>query len=128
MPYLIAVAFRDGVVSTASFAPDSVRDPGLRPIMQKIRINENQEFTRQYPEAQLAELEVVSRSGERATERLSHPKGHRKNPLSDGEVEEKFYNLAQPVLTLQECQKALEALWGLEEIEDAGDVIALFVV
>ena len=128
LPYLIAVAFMDGVVTPASFVADRVRDPGLRPLMQKITIKENPDFTRQYPEAQVSQIEVVTRAGQHIVERARYPKGHRKNPLTDEELEDKFCSLAQAVLTPERCRRALEVLWKLEEVDDIGTVLDLFRV
>ena len=126
LPYLISVAFKDGAVIPSSFAPDRLRDPSLRPLMQKISIKENPDFTRQYPEAQVSQMEVVTKSGQRLVERASYPKGHRKNPLTDGELEAKFHSLAETVLTPQQCDRAQEVLWKLEEVHDIGPVLDLF--
>jgi len=128
LPYLISVAFRDGAVIPSSFAPDRIRDPGLRPLIHKISIKENPDFTRQYPQAQVSRMEVVTRSGQRIVEQASYPKGHRKNPLTDEELEDKFYSLAQAVLTPKQCQRALEVLWKLEDADDTGQVLDLFRV
>jgi 2-methylcitrate dehydratase len=38
LPYLLAVTLMDGDISLASFAVDRVRDPKLRPLMQKITV------------------------------------------------------------------------------------------
>ena len=126
LPYLIAVAFRDGAITPASFTEECVRDPDLRPLMRRVAIRENPEFTRQYPEAQLARIEVVTRSGGRLVQQASYPKGHPKNPLTDGELEQKFQGLSQDVLTPGQGREALKTLWKLEEVGDIGEVLDLF--
>ena len=98
LPYLIAVALRDGAVTPDSFAMERVLDPDLRPLMRKVNVSENPEFTRQHPPAQMARLEVVTKSGARFSEECSYPKGHCENPLTDEELEKKFHGLAQVVL------------------------------
>jgi 2-methylcitrate dehydratase len=128
IPYVVAVAFSDGAVTPSSFIPDRVRDPALRPLMQRVNIKEAQELTQQFPEAQASRMEVVTKSGERFVEQVSHPKGHRQNPLTDGELEDKFCSLAGAVLTLDQCRRALDMLWDLERVEDIGPVLDLLQV
>lgn len=126
LPYVVSMAFRDGALTPASFTQERIRDPGLRPFMQKISVKENPEFTRQYPEAQVAQVELVTRSGQRIVERASYPKGHWKNPLTDAELEVKFHSLAQTVLKPEQSRQALEVLGKLEEVDDIASVLELF--
>jgi 2-methylcitrate dehydratase len=128
LAYLLAVALQDGAVTPASFTLERIRDANLRPLMNKISIRENVEFTRQYPEALRSEIEVITTSGERLVEQVSYPKGHRRNPMSDAEVADKFLGLCQAVLTPPQCQSALDTLWRLEEVQDIGEVLDLFQV
>jgi 2-methylcitrate dehydratase len=128
LAYLLAVALQDGSVTPATFTLERIRDPNLRPLMNKITIRENPEFTQQYPEALRSEIEVITTSGERRVEQVSYPKGHRHNPMSDNEVVDKFLGLCQEVLTPQQCQAALDTLWRLEKVQDIGEVIDLFQV
>ena len=128
LPYVISVAFKDGAINPSSFAPERIRDPGLRPIMQKVSVRENPEFTRQYPEAQVAKVELVTKSGECIVEQASYPKGHWKNPLSEAELEAKFHGLAQAVLKPQQSRQALEVLAKLEEMDDIAPLLELFQI
>ena len=125
LPYLISVALRDGPITPSSFTADRVGDPGLRSLMQKVSIVENQEFTRQYPEAQVSQIEVVTWSGRRMNESVCYPKGHRRNPLTDGELEDKFQNLAKTALTPKIRRRSLDVMWKLEEVENVGRLLDL---
>ena len=128
LPYLLAVALADGNITPSSFTLERIRDPKLRPLMNKITVSENPEFTRAHPEAMMSEIEVVTRSGERLVERATYPRGHRHNPMTDQEVEAKFLGLCQEVLTPRKSQVALDTLWRLEEVPDIGQVIDLFQI
>ncbi len=128
LPYVIAVALQDGAITASSFTPERIGDPGLRPLMQKVSVKEDPAFTRQYPEAQVAQVELVTKSGERVVERASYPKGHCKNPLSEAEIEAKFHSLAQTVLKPEQSRRAFEVLGKLEEVDDMAQVLELFQV
>ena len=123
---MISVAFRDGRVDTDSFTRDRVLDPALRPLMGKVHVGENAAFTARYPAEQPCRMEVVTRSGERFYAETSHPKGHPVNPLTDAELEDKFHGLASGVLAKEQRDRALDALWSLERVEEIGPLLSMF--
>ena len=53
----------------------------------------------------------------------SHPKGHRRNPLTDAEVEAKFHGLSEGALSPARCDETLAQIWSLDH---APDLDALF--
>ena len=128
LPYIVAAALVDGKIEPATFSEERVRDPHLHKLMQKVVVRENAEFTRQYPTLVPCRIEVVSRGGERRVANVNYPKGHAKNPMTDTEVEDKFRMLCSSVLPARQTAAILETLWALEEIDDVGQLLSLFVV
>jgi len=114
-PYLVAAAFLDGGVTPATFAPSRIQDPALRPLMKKLTVVEEPEFTRRYPADACTRVEVTTTDGRRVVAETSHPKGHRRNPLTDGEVERKFRGLASGALGAKGCDRVLAEVWSLEK-------------
>jgi 2-methylcitrate dehydratase len=114
IPYLVAAAFHDGGVTPATFAPARIQDPALRPLIAKLRVTEDPELTRRYPAESCTRIELTTTDGRRVTVETSHPKGHRRNPLTDLEVEGKFRNLAGAALGADGCDRALAEAWALE--------------
>jgi 2-methylcitrate dehydratase len=114
IPFLVAAAFQDGGVTPATFAPARVKDPALRPLIKKLTIVEDSEFTRRYPAEACTRIEVTTTDGRRLTAETSHPKGHVRNPLTDDEVERKFRGLAAGTLGAQGCDRVLAQAWSLE--------------
>jgi 2-methylcitrate dehydratase len=115
MPYLVAAAFQDGGVTPATFAPSRIQDPALRPLIKKLTVVEEPEFTRRYPAEACTRVEVTTTDGRRLEAQTTHPKGHRLNPLSDAEVEAKFRSLANAALGRERCDRVLAEAWGLEK-------------
>jgi 2-methylcitrate dehydratase len=114
IPYLVAAAIRDGAVTPATFTPSRIKDLALRPVIKKLTVVEEPEFTRRYPAESCTRVEVTTTDGRRVTAETSHPKGHHRNPLSDTEVEEKFKSLAVGALGAQRCDQVLAEVRGLE--------------
>jgi 2-methylcitrate dehydratase len=125
LPYMLAVALRDGRITPASFEPARYLDPGLRPLMNRIRVTAHAAFTERFPHELMSEIEVVTRSGQRLTERSRYPKGHARNPLTDTEVEGKFRDLAADVVGAAAADAALGALWRLEDAAHVAPVMEL---
>jgi len=123
LPYMLAVALRDGRITPASFEPQRYLDPSLRPLMNKIRVAESPEFTRRFPQELRSQIDVTTRSGQRFTERAEYPKGHARNPMTDADVETKFRDLAGDGLGAQRANAALQTLWRLDEAPRAGVVL-----
>jgi len=114
IPYLVAAAFQDGGVTPATFAPARIQDPALRPLIKKLTVVEEPEFTRRYPAESCTRIEVTATGGRRLVAETSHPKGHHRNPLTDGEVEAKFRGLAGGALGPEGCDRLLAQARGLE--------------
>lgn len=114
MPYLVAAALQDGAVTPATFAPSRIQDPALRPLIKKLTVVEEPEFTRRYPAESCTRIAVTTTDGRRLAAETSHPKGHYRNPLTDGEVEEKFRGLASGALGAEGCDRVLAEVWDLE--------------
>jgi 2-methylcitrate dehydratase len=114
LPYLVAAAFQDGEVTPATFAPSRIQDSALRPLIKKLKVVEEPEFTRRYPAESCTRIEVTTTDGRRVVAEKRHPKGHYRNPLTDGEVEGKFRGLASGALGAQGCDRVLAEVWDLE--------------
>ena len=126
LPYMLAVALVDGRITPASFEPKRYLDPSLRPLMNRIRVAENPELTRRFPGELPSQIDVTTRAGVRFTERAEYPKGHARNPMTDGDIESKFRGLADDVLGGAQAARALDALWRLDEAPGIGTIVDLF--
>src|SRR5581483_8605184 len=90
IPYLLAVALVDGEVGLRSFTPERIADPALRPLMSRITVAENKDFSRRFPAELLTRITITSTSGAKVTDEIAYPKGYARNPMSDAEIDMKF--------------------------------------
>ena len=125
LPYLLALALADGGVKPDSFSEARMRDPALRQLMQRIRISENPEFTREFPSKLMTRIEVTTRGGQRLVEMASYPRGHAKNPMSDADVESKFADLSRALFAPDRRDALLRALWDIDQASDIVKVMDL---
>ncbi len=126
LPYLLATALRDGAITTETFLPERYLDPAIRPLMARIAVRENPEFTGRFPNELVTRMELTTKSGRKLVEESGYPKGHAQNPMTDADVEGKFLSLAAPLLGEERCRTALDTLWRLEELKGMGEVFRLF--
>jgi 2-methylcitrate dehydratase len=96
--------------------------------MQRIKVSENKEFTRQFPGRLMTEIEVVTRSGQKLTASAQYPKGHAKNPMNDDDVNSKFAGLCGDALAPARRDALLKALWDVDRAADIGKVLELTVL
>ncbi len=123
LPYLVAAALQDGAVTPATFASSRIKDPALRPLMKKLTVVEEPDFTRRYPAESCTRIEVTTTDGRRVALETTHPKGHSRNPLTDSEVEAKFRGLASGALHAAGCDRVLAEV---RRLEHAATLDALF--
>ena len=128
IPYLVAVAFADGAVTPASFTPQRLHDPALRPLLEVMSITEDPAFTQSFPEQYRCRMEVLTTSGQRLEASTAYPPGHRHNPLSDTGVAEKFTRLASAVLSPVQCRQALDILWAIDSATNLQSVFEALVL
>ncbi len=128
LPYCVAVALTDGKVGLEQFSEKRIRDPKLRRLLRRVAVSENSEFTKAYPRANSNLVRIILRGGSSLEKKVSYPRGHAKNPMTDQEVEEKFIALATPLLSRPRIKRILDTLWRLEKISNIRKVLRLFTL
>ncbi|MDR7518830.1 MAG: MmgE/PrpD family protein [Armatimonadota bacterium] len=126
LPYLVAAALLDGEVTERQFTPDRIGRADIRALVARTEVVEDPALTAAYPAGIPTVVEVREAGGRVRTRRVDFPPGHRRNPLTDPQLDEKFLHLAGPVLGPQAMQ-ALEALRALERCEDLRTLTPLLV-
>lgn len=125
LPYLLAVALVDGFIDQDSCAPERVVDPGLRPLMNKIRIAENADFTAAFPTEINSRIALRLRGGRVLERHTAFPRGHVRNPVSDDDISTKFEQLAARLASADQevAAQLLERLWSFDEVADINVVM-----
>ena len=115
IPYLVAVALQDGVVTPDSFSLERIQDPALHSLISRMNVEEDPEYSERYPEQTNCRLEITTTSGQHLTAQAADPKGHPNNPMSDAEIEAELRSIAADLIPAKQCDRALDLLWALEE-------------
>ena len=114
LPYVIATALTHGSVRLAAFEPPRLTDPATRALMSRMEIGVDEKIDAAFPGSRAALVTIETKDGRR--ERVLQPtrKGDPELPLTDRELEEKFIELAAPVLGDAKARDLLQRLWALE--------------
>ncbi|MCC6547881.1 MmgE/PrpD family protein [Candidatus Sumerlaeota bacterium] len=123
LPYLVAVALRDGNVDERSFYRATYRDPKLLAFLKRIKVVEDAGFTAAYGDKFANHLAVTLSNGEQVEDESHYPLGHPKNAMTDAQIEDKFRLLAEGLLD-DKAQKAfIDACWKLDASSDLSAIL-----
>lgn len=128
-PYLIGAALIDGGINENTFTPDRFRDPAILAFIAKVHMAEDPAFSASFPRSYNCRFEVTTKSGDVVKIQQANPKGHPSNPMSDHEIEEKFFRQTDSALLPREQSRALlESLWKVEDQRDLGGLFPLMLL
>lgn len=116
--HALAVALARGSAGLADFTQESIADPELQALRERVVLIDDPGFA-----IEAAHVAVTLR-GRRALEcRVQTPRGAPSRPLSDAELELKLRALAAYGASGIAVQPLLDALWGLPQAADAATLM-----
>jgi len=123
IPYGVAVALTFGEVGVAHFDEPTLSDPRVRETLPKVRVTASDEADALWPEAMLTALTLRTDDGTETQAKVTYNKGHWKNPMSEAELEEKFWSLAGGVLPQANGEALLDAVRRLDTLDSVGPIV-----
>lgn len=115
LKFLVATALTHGSVRLAAFSPERLADRRTRELMQRIEAVIDPELDAAFPGRRAARVVLETVDGRRHEHYQPTRKGDPDAPLSDAELEEKYFELAAPVLGEGAARALLARLWTLEK-------------
>ncbi|ARP88418.1 MmgE/PrpD family protein [Bordetella genomosp. 9] len=117
LPYTVAYAMRHGSVRLAAFLPEALQDADTRALMRRVRLAEDTALTAGFPSMRAARVTIVTHDGARHEHFAPYRKGDPEAPLSDKELNDKFDELAAPVLGSERARQLRRSVWALESLD-----------
>ena len=121
--YCCSAAMLWGSVRMAAFAPDRLADQENREFMKRITLVTDPECQGNFPALRSAKVEIETTDGRLLKHYATTRRGDPDAPLSDSELEEKYRELAGPVLGDAEADSLLAAIWGVDRVDNARDLV-----
>lgn len=117
LQYTVAHALVHGSVRLNAFLPEHLNDPDVRALMRKIECVADPELSKGYPNQRAAQVELETVDGRSFAHFQPTRKGDPEMPLTDEELNDKFRELATPVIGEASARALLEQLWKLEALK-----------
>ena len=114
LPYMVGMAILKGRVDNSTYSSRNIHDPETLGFLKRIRVREDKEFTKAYPEHIANRVKLTLKGGGTVVEQVDIPKGHPRNPMSMEEIESKFTGLTRRFLGMSQREKVLDFVWNLE--------------
>ena len=114
VPFAVATRISHNSGGREAFQQDAVDDPETRALSAKVKVVEDDEFNRRYPERP-SRVEIVLRSGETLVGEVDNPRGDSDNPIPYGEVKEKFTSLTSDFFRGGSATQAIDLFMSLED-------------
>jgi 2-methylcitrate dehydratase PrpD len=113
LKYVVATGLTHGSVRLAAFEKQRIEDPATRALMKRIQVSLDPQLDAAFPSQRAARVAI--RAGGRREEHLQPTRvGDPDAPLSDHQLEEKYLELAAPVIGLERAKDELGRLWALK--------------
>jgi 2-methylcitrate dehydratase PrpD len=117
-PFTVATALIHGSVRLAAFTPERLADPAVQALMQRVDVVLDPQCDADFPHRRSAVVEMELKDGRRLRHYQPTRKGDPDAPLTDAELEDKFFELAAPVIGRPAATALLDRLWHLDSQKD----------
>ena len=122
LPYIVARAMLDGTITSASYAPEALRDPKAAALMKLITVREDASMTALVPKQSPNSVTATLADGRVITERVDDLPGFVVRPMQRADAEAKFERNDKAVLRPGQIQRISDAVRSLDR---EGTVVAL---
>jgi 2-methylcitrate dehydratase len=117
IPYVVACALARGQVKSGDLDESQLADPEIRRLLDVLTVDVDPECAAAWPEACMNRVTIRLSDGSQESRAVRYYRGHAENPMSDDELEEKFRDQAESVITQADAEALIKAIWGLDEAE-----------
>jgi 2-methylcitrate dehydratase PrpD len=115
--HAVAVAIVEGAAGEKQFSDRAVQDPAIVALR-----------TRVVPvidpavKPEQVEMSITLKDGRQLEKSIQHAIGSSEAPMTDHDLETKFTDLAEGILTSEQIPKLISLCWSVEELSNAGDL------
>jgi 2-methylcitrate dehydratase PrpD len=119
LPFPVAAALVRGQVGAAEVTGDALRDPDILRLAHEMILTEDAGYNARFPAERWAHVTFELADGTRLTSLPTEARGGEHNPLSEDELREKYWLLAEPVLGADRARRIEACVAQLADPESA---------
>jgi 2-methylcitrate dehydratase PrpD len=119
----VALAIKDKKVNLEQFNQETVEDPEIISLMQKIKLVCTPALFQEGDPGEPAIVEIKLKDGRTLTKKVHIQKGTRQNPAALEEILEKYRSCASTVLSKAKIEKSIDLVMNLEKVDNINKVI-----
>ena len=114
LPYVVATALVHGSTRLKAFTPERLGCRDTRDLMKRIALSVDPAIDGRFPNRRAADVTIDLRDGRSANYFQPDRKGDPELPLTDQDLEDKFCELADPVIGGNRARSLLADLWRID--------------
>ena len=123
--YVMAVTALRGKIDLASFEDEYLHSEQVRRLMARVKVSASTELDRHFPKYWPGRVTVKLADGREHSEEIIAPKGESENPMSRGDIEDKFLGLAVPVVGDEKARAVIEEVSSFDSRDSLAPLLAL---
>jgi 2-methylcitrate dehydratase PrpD len=112
--FAVAAAMVDGAAGLKQFHADRLRNEKIQSLMRRVKLIRREREKRRDRSGIDTEVTIALKSGMTHCGQVRIARGHPRLPFSRREIEDKFCQCAEAVLSRRQCHRFLKTFWELE--------------
>jgi aconitate decarboxylase len=118
LAYAVAVTLLDGATLAAQFAQSRIDADDVWGLIDRTTVLHDAQFDERYEDGYNTRLRITLNDGQHLEAFVEQPRGGPLQPLTNGEIVEKFRTLTAPIVDAERSERIEATVLGLEELED----------
>ena len=110
LPFPVAAALVHGKVGAAEISADGLRDSRVLQLSRAMQLSQHPAYDARFPAERWAHVTVTLKDGQRLSSEPAVARGSAENPLTDGEISEKFLAQTVPVIGSERAEALSSAV------------------
>jgi len=123
LPFCVASAIIDGAITSDTFSAERLVDPTILRLMGRLRVEENPEFTKEFPAAQYCKMTATTEAGKTVSVLLNWTDAERDKQRARQYIEAKFHRLTEDSLKAEQRNGFINSVHALDSLSDIANVL-----
>ncbi|MBV9731584.1 MAG: MmgE/PrpD family protein [Verrucomicrobia bacterium] len=115
--HAVAVAIVEGAAGEKQFSDRAVQDPAIVALRARVV-----PVIDPAVKPEQVEMSITLKDGRQLEKSIQHAIGSSEAPMTDHDLETKFSDLAEGILTSEQIRKLISLCWSVEKLSNAGDL------